>query len=91
MPAALIPLTNLQLGRFPRHSYWSDGPCRAAVGSAIKSQDYACSSALGSREFLLADTTRVTFDVVADATTAALEQRGDRHVLTRKASAEATV
>jgi len=35
--------------------------------------------------------TRVTFDVVADATTAALEQRGDRHVLTRKASAEATV
>ena len=45
----------------------------------------------GEREFVLADTTRVTFEVVTDAGTAALEQWGNRHVLTRKASAGAII
>ena len=45
----------------------------------------------GEREFVLADATRVTFEVVDNAITAALEQWGNRHVLTRKAFTDANV
>jgi len=44
----------------------------------------------GEREFVLADTTRATFEVLDGAITASLEQWGNKYVLTRKASAGAT-
>jgi len=45
----------------------------------------------GEREFVLADTTRATFVELDGTITAALEQWGNKYVLTRKASAAAPV
>jgi CubicO group peptidase (beta-lactamase class C family) len=45
----------------------------------------------GDREFVLADTTRVSFEVVDGAITATLAQWGNRYVLTHKASPGASV